>query len=34
MSDHVDKFLNETSEISEKIDKEQVNKVIERIKKV
>ena len=34
MSDHVDKFLNETSEISKKIDKEQVNKVIERIKKV
>ena len=34
MSDYVEKFLNETSEISKKIDKEHVNKVIERIKKV
>ena len=33
MSDYVEKFLNETSEISKKIDKEHVNKVIERIKK-
>ena len=34
MTNYIDKFLDETSEISKKIDRKDINKVIKRVKKV